>query len=149
MWLRPIPPGSPSMLPRWQPKQLMPCVYVSRAEFARMFVPTPLLPVGGTPNGVHVAPVMKYLLRMSLPGTCAVLWMEITWVLEDVLLPGIPHGLSRRVSLGLTVPGTGGLQLPGGCTALMLPFVRSTVMCMQLKSPLELVADSSHVPAVV
>src|SRR6266545_3665775 len=138
MWLKPAPPGSPSMLPRWQPKQLVLWVYVSSALFAILLVPTALLPLGGIPNGVHVAPVMKYLFRTSLPGTCVVLCEEINSVFEVAAVPAIPHGFTRSVSLGLTVPGTGGVQFPGGWKALMLLLAVSHVMCSQLNWPVVL-----------
>src|SRR6266540_1745457 len=149
MWLKPAPPGSPSMLPRWQPKQLVLWVYVSSALFAILLVPTALLPLGGIPNGVHVAPVMKYLFRTSLPGTCVVLCEEINSVFEVAAVPAIPHGFTRSVSLGLTVPGTGGVQFPGGWKALMLLLAVSHVMCSQLNWPVALVLENSHMPAVL
>src|SRR5947209_5421786 len=108
-------------------------------------------PVGAPPPAVQVAPVMKYWLRTSFPGTCVVLLIEMISEFEagvsgssglGTWLNAPPNAFHRMVSLG---PIPAGWQFPVG----VIFVVPNGSFCrMQLNGPAEPLAVNSHVPAV-
>src|SRR5215831_15268056 len=82
-------------------------------ELASWLVPTCTpLGLGGAPPMVQVAPSMKKFFRISAPTN----WERTLWLMETICVldpmlaaavPGSPHGLLRRVLLGVMCAPSG------------------------------------------